>query len=594
MGPPLVKLGPVVVPEKTLSPMMKEISSRKHNLDMVFKCDNGGVILAHKFFMAAQSKYLKSLLKTVGKAEVEMVEVNLPGVETRHMKKAVKFMYTGKLLISSAEIHTDHLVWHINNILVNILKIDAKLNLPPKLLVAPPSEEDEDDGNDENDETGNKNTQKESDRIFLSRTFRDHNGNPGPSSGSSSACDVDNTRQNTVGFEAKPLEEEVDKPRAQSIKFEAVDENIGEMERNVATPDIIDLLDSDSEDEDDDDREFINEATVPETKISESEYYDPMTIPTQPLPIHEGESSPTVTTGDRETMKRPHESGEILASDENNAEPLPDSPDTDEVSPPKRRCKDVLESDNVLTEDILQSAMAAVMIPSGDASSALPPVVARKSAPPPSDSAQPSTTAPPLATLNNSSNNNSNSKEKGVRAHHHIPWTVTGLKRPDTVADIQEQRGVHECRVCGAKFDKFKSLKIHMGRIHNKKAQVACPEGCGKLLTTQHAVKKHLLSHRPEQEWPHECPLCRKRFQARGDIPKHLKTKLHEHDNVPEMGSKEWFDLIYHDDPKYSYQETLAKLEKAKAKGMRSASSGSSEIVSYPVISLPWPPPPSH
>ena len=101
-----------------------------------------------------------------------------------------------------------------------------------------------------------------------------------------------------------------------------------------------------------------------------------------------------------------------------------------------------------------------------------------------------------------------------MRAHHHIPWTVTGLKRPDTVADMQEQRGVHECRVCGAKFDKFKSLKIHMGRIHNEKAQVACPEGCGKLLTTQHAVKKHLLSHRPEQEWPYECPLCRKKFQA--------------------------------------------------------------------------------
>lgn len=378
------------------------------------------------------------------------------------------------------------------------------------------------------------------------------------------------------------------KPGAQSIKIEAVDENIGEMDRNVATPDIIDLLNSDSEDEDDDDREFINEATVPETKTSETEYNDPMTVATPPLPIHEGESSQTVTTGDRETMKRRHGSGETLAPDEHYAEPLP-LPDTEEVSPPKRRCEDVLESDKVLTEDILQSAMAAVMIPSGDISSPPPVMVARKSAPPPSDSAQPCTAAPPLATLSNSS-----SREKGVRAHHHIPWTVTGLKRPDTVADMQEQRGVHECRVCGAKFDKFKSLKIHMGRIHNEKAQVACPEGCGKLLTTQHAVKKHLLSHRPEQEWPYECPLCRKKFQARGDIPKHLKTKLHEYDNVPEMGSKEWFDLIYHDDPKYSYQETLAKLEKAKAKGMRSVSSGSGEIVSYPVISLPWPPPPSH
>ena len=33
------------------------------------------------------------------------------------------------------------------------------------------------------------------------------------------------------------------------------------------------------------------------------------------------------------------------------------------------------------------------------------------------------------------------------------------------------------------------------------------------------------------------------------------------------MGSKEWFDLIYWDDPKYNYAAMKVKLEKAESKG---------------------------
>ena len=87
------------------------------------------------------------------------------------------------------------------------------------------------------------------------------------------------------------------------------------------------------------------------------------------------------------------------------------------------------------------------------------------------------------------------------------------------------------------------------------------------MLTTQAAIRKHLLSHRPEEEWPHKCPLCPKKFQARGDIPKHLKTKIHEADNVPDMGTRAWFDLIYHDDPKYVYEEKMKEFNKKKARG---------------------------
>ena len=56
----LVKLGPVYNDGdgKTLCPMMREISSRKLHPDLAFNC-SGGTVLAQRFFMAAQSKFLR-------------------------------------------------------------------------------------------------------------------------------------------------------------------------------------------------------------------------------------------------------------------------------------------------------------------------------------------------------------------------------------------------------------------------------------------------------------------------------------------------------------------------------------------------------
>ena len=158
------------------------------------------------------------------------------------------------------------------------------------------------------------------------------------------------------------------------------------------------------------------------------------------------------------------------------------------------------------------------------------------------------------------------SGKKGVRKHNHIPWTMTGLKKAETFAVVKEEKAVHTCDVCGVKYEKFRSLEIHKRRSHNENLKVECPEGCGKLLSNTNAIKKHLLSHRPEEEWPYECPLCHKKFQARGDIPKHLKTRIHANDNIPVMGTKGWFDLIYHDDPNYDYGAMKVKLEKQEAR----------------------------
>ena len=61
-------------------------------------------------------------------------------------QRAVKFMYTGQLKMTKSEIDNDHLVWHVNHILLQLFRVDAKLNLPLHLLVPPTASGDEDDG----------------------------------------------------------------------------------------------------------------------------------------------------------------------------------------------------------------------------------------------------------------------------------------------------------------------------------------------------------------------------------------------------------------------------------------------------------------
>lgn len=153
---------------------------------------------------------------------------------------------------------------------------------------------------------------------------------------------------------------------------------------------------------------------------------------------------------------------------------------------------------------------------------------------------------------------------KAPHAHVHISATITGLKKAETLAVIKEENALHTCDQCERVYLKYRSLKIHKQRMHNSRLDTACPE-CGKLLAGKHTLKKHLLSHRPEEMWPYECPICHKKFQARGDIPKHLMAKLHENDNIPQMGTKEWYHLIYYDRP-VDYESLKIKLEQRHEK----------------------------
>ena len=141
--------------------------------------------------------------------------------------------------------------------------------------------------------------------------------------------------------------------------------------------------------------------------------------------------------------------------------------------------------------------------------------------------------------------------------------------------------GRHECVTCKAVFSHARSLQVHIGRLHNPKATVPCPENCGKLFTEKHAIKKHLLSHRPEHEWPFVCLFCGKHMQTNFDLAKHLKTKLHVNDSrIPKAGTPEWKALIKRSEVLSLISTTQeAEISESKTYSLTKQGKGNSNIV---------------
>ena len=133
-----------------------------------------------------------------------------------------------------------------------------------------------------------------------------------------------------------------------------------------------------------------------------------------------------------------------------------------------------------------------------------------------------------------------------IRKYNYKPfeYTITGVSKPDTVMmQQQEKPGCYECPECDMKYEYERSLNVHMSRAHHKNHKAQCPE-CYKTLSNKSAIAKHLLSHRPREQWPYICPLCSQTFQAKGDLPKHFLTSRHQNDNIPMRGTPEWTALM--------------------------------------------------
>ena len=500
----------------------------------------------------------------------EVLKISLPSIEHRHLKRAIKFLYTGQIKVTRAEIENDHFLYYLNYILRELFRLDASINLPSRYLQAPTSNNEDNDqeppssrdnnnpGDGHGNDPGNNNTrQTPSNYSFLF---------------SSKGCDVQDTRQNaaqgtTIMEETSNNNRDDETVLEESIQTQRDDGSAGILEDIPVTSgndeerlgNSLQTLGNFEATEEYVVIETTSSETHEEEVLGETYHFDPLGNDEEILGEFEVDVQDYANLHDsnieEDIIEIEHKVPtpdivDLLYSDDEN---LGDG-ETNQLKSvwnlsPERETPMDVTTDNSQEENQRDVLSNLGLIPNVNVDQQ-----------PSNQNDRPKVEA---SKIRKKKNKNSNT---GVRKHHHIPWTMSGLKRASTEAVIKEESSEYECEICGIKYDKQVSLRVHMGRAHNQKSTVACPEGCGKMLTSHGAVKKHLLSHRPEKEWPYECPICHKKFQARGDIPKHLKTKLHENDNIPVMGTKGWYDLVYHDDPTYDYQQLKIKLEKLKNK----------------------------
>ena len=134
---------------------------------------------------------------------------------------------------------------------------------------------------------------------------------------------------------------------------------------------------------------------------------------------------------------------------------------------------------------------------------------------------------------------------KVVKKYNPNYLTITGRLLSTTEQNRAGPVGVYPCPHCGQSYEMEVSLQSHISRKHNEKAKIPCPENCGKFLTTQSAIAKHLLSHRPREQWPFRCEFCGQQFQAKSDLPKHWHTSKHANDpRIPQPNTQAYRDVL--------------------------------------------------
>ena len=127
----------------------------------------------------------------------------------------------------------------------------------------------------------------------------------------------------------------------------------------------------------------------------------------------------------------------------------------------------------------------------------------------------------------------------------------TSITADTHTAKIHCQDPEHPCDNCGDKFITAKDLTKHMNIAHNevsKRTQVVC-DNCGKSFTTTSSLKKHILYNHQNQEKPHECPVCNRRFMSKADQTRHMERHSTEPGHSCELCTKKFYtknDMLRH------------------------------------------------
>ena len=422
----------------------------------------------------------------------------------------------------------------MKQILKDILRVDASLDLGALNLRPPPPDYD-----DYDDTGGDPPDRLDSHPLFPPPPDRRDNGGGVGRNGGNGSPDNGGMAGGSNGGRMEGLEDDAtvetngdDTDAGIRSRRLSSSSDIQEVEvPRVPTPEIVDLIDSEEEEEDqeveaDDPGSPGIDRPSSANVFVENDLLDPNTLST-PLVVTENAEDGTEVAVNHPTIGDIAETAaEVVNDQEADIDTAPQSPPSQSPPPPsppaevtntkKRRKKQMrgkkkkkqAKTDliaTIKTENIAEIRPAAnairplpVRVPYFDGDNSNKIVYRGKLI-------RPEEKPKPTAAVT------------GIRKHVHNAFTLTGLKRAQSLVAVKEENAVHRCTNCPAVFQKHRSLVVHRQRMHTAKS-FSCPE-CGKKLSSSASIKKHLLTHRPEHMWPYECPLCHKKFQVCSNDP---------------------------------------------------------------------------
>lgn len=535
--------------------LLSEIGRRRDHLDLKFICDNGRMS-AHQFMLGAQSAFLRQIMTEDtprrGHSEVTLI---LPGVKLHIMKVVLKFLYTGRLYLTQEDVP------QVKELLENVLKIDAQITLPEDAesgegrlgsgdhsgtggssgsLGGPSSSSS---GLSENRKRSSPTDEKGSSSSANSKDGRGkgcEEPGPAPLEHYSAPLSPPDSRTASPVPVIDLVEETLERRRSPSPKVKKVAtarkssgrQNLSALNKEVHIPTA---------------PVIVTKSTGRRRKLKAT------SIPTAPLVVAKKSRPSSSSNHARATVSLPPTQDDMPVEVEVIDDDDDDQDDNPVIvsGPSNSRLEPTWSGQTRISGDELPD------IPPGPSNPIpIPPLNGPNGLPFDLSRLPPPIPIPPENGLVIHRGNwvprahverlaQKKKAAKSVRKYVYKPFvTISGQSKESTVtASALDTVGTFPCPfMCGAIFERERSLDAHMRRNHHPNLKVSCPE-CGKGLSTSHSLKKHLLSHRPQSDWPYFCPLCFKKFQAKGDLPKHFLTQRHR-DEVPPVGSPEWIALI--------------------------------------------------